>query len=43
MNSEGKMEGIVDMKVYSKNHTMRLPNCVKISDSQIENRKLKIQ
>ena len=31
-NNEGKMIGVVDLKVYSANHTMRLPNCVKIED-----------
>jgi len=43
-NNKGINVGVVDMKVYSPNHTMRLPNCVKIDDrtKQIENRKLRI-
>jgi len=36
------MVGVVDLGVYSANHTMRLPNCVKIEDGQIEDRKFKM-
>ena len=44
LNKSGtqKHSGVVDCGVYSKNHTMRLPNCVKIVDGVVENRKLKI-
>lgn len=41
-DSTGKLKWVVDTAVYSQNHTMRLPNCVKISERQIENRKLKM-
>jgi len=38
----GKMKWVVDCDVYSNNHTIRLPNCIKIKDGVIENRKLKM-
>jgi len=41
-DSNGKLTNVIDDKVYSRNHGMRLPNCVKIKDRSVENRKLKM-
>lgn len=41
-DSKGKLKNVVDEAVYSKNHCMRLPNCIKIKERQVENRKLKM-
>jgi len=37
-----KNEGIVDLNVYTDRHDLRLPGCVKIKGSRIENRKFQI-
>jgi hypothetical protein len=43
IDKAGKMKGIVDIAVYSRNHTMRLPGCIKISDEgSIDDRRFKI-